>query len=69
MNYELISPRNETLTVLEQVLNNRGISPDKTRHYLNTTDSDILDPAIITNIREGAKMLVSHIAQGHKIFI
>ena len=69
MNYELISPRDKTLTVLEQVLNNRGISPDKIKHYLNTTDSDILDPSIITNIREGAKMLVSHISQGHKIFV
>jgi single-stranded-DNA-specific exonuclease len=39
------------------------------RHYLNTTDEDILSPETITNIVEGAKMLIYHINQGDKIFL
>jgi single-stranded-DNA-specific exonuclease len=51
------------------VLINRGISPNNIQHYLNTTDSDILDPNMVDNMHEGARMLVSHIGQNHKIHI
>lgn len=48
---------------------NRGISPENIFHFLNTTSQDVINPASIKNMREGAKMLLSHIAQKHKIFI
>lgn len=53
MEYQLIVPRiplDRQLRAVEQVLANRGISPDKIEHYLNTTDEDILAPALIMNI-------------------
>ena len=31
------------------------------QHYLNTSDADILDPLLLDNIKDGAKILVSHI--------
>lgn len=69
MNYQIISPRLPNTSVIEQVLINRGIQPSEIRHYLNTTKKDILDPSIIYNIDKGVKLLISHISQGHKIFI
>ena len=69
MNYQLIAPRLPNTSVIEQVLLNRGIQAQDIRHYLNTSDKDILDPTLIANIEEGAKMLIYHISQEHKIFI
>lgn len=53
MEYQLIVPRipqNRQLSAVEQVLANRGITPDKIEHYLNTTDEDILAPSLIMNM-------------------
>lgn len=36
---------------------------------MNTTDEDILEPTLISNIEEGTKKLIYHIGSGHKIFI
>ena len=69
MNYQLIAPRLPETSAIEQVLLNRGIKSQDIIHYLNTTDEDILNPSIIMNIEEGAKMLIHHISQEHKIFI
>ena len=71
MEYQLIVPRipQENLSAVEQVLANRGISPENVDHYLNTTDADIIDPKRIMNVREGAQMLISHIAQNDKVLI
>ena len=69
MNYQLIAPRLPETSAIEQVLLNRGIKSQDIIHYLNTTDEDILDPSIIMNIEEGAKMLIRHISQENKIFI
>lgn len=66
MIYDLISER-KYHSAIEQVLKNRGI--EDVEHYLNTTDADILNPLDIINIEKGAKLLVSHIAQNHKIMI
>lgn len=67
MEYELINPRRLGTSAIEQVLLNRGIQD--VQHYLNTSDSDILSPLGLNNLEEGAKMLVSHIAQGSKVLI
>ena len=58
MEYQLIVPRiphTEVLSAVEQVLANRGITPEKIEHYLNTTDKDILSPSLIANITQGVK--------------
>ena len=63
MNFQLRAPRIPHMSVVEQVFVNRGIAADEVNHYLNTSVADVIDPATITNIEAGAKMLVSHIAQ------
>ncbi len=72
MEYQLIVPRipqERELSAVEQVLLNRGILPENVNHYLNTTDNDILDPALIMNMKQGAQMLITHIAQNDKVLI
>lgn len=69
MNFQLRAPRIPHMSVVEQVFVNRGIAADEVNHYLNTSVADVVDPATITNIETGAKMLVSHIAQGDKVLI
>ena len=67
MEYQLINPRDKTKSAIEQVLSNRGIK--NIYHYLNTSESDILDPLLFSNMVEGAKLLISHIAQESKIMV
>ena len=72
MEYQLIMPRiplKNATTAVEQVLANRGISPENVEHYLHTTDADILNPNMIMNMREGAVMLVKHISQNDKVLV
>lgn len=69
MNYQLIAPRQAGVSVIEQVLINRGIDLEDVRHYLNTSDTDILNPALLSFIEDGVRMLINHINQGDKIFI
>ena len=72
MEYQLIAPSiplNAEISAVERVLTNRGIDIHEIQHYLNTTDNDILNPSLIANIHEGAKMLIKHIAANNKIFI
>lgn len=69
MNFQLRAPRIPHLSVVEQVLVNRGIAASEIQHYLNTTDKDILPPDIIDNIENGARMLISHIAKGSKVLL
>ena len=67
MEYQLINPRRPGTSAIEQVLLNRGIQD--VHHYLNTVDTDILSPLDLDNIEKGAKLLVSHIAQGSKVLV
>ena len=69
MNFQLKAPRIPHMSVVEQVFVNRGIPANEVTHYLNTSVADVIDPAAITNIEAGAKMLVSHIAQGSKVLV
>ena len=67
MEYQLINPRRPGTSAIEQVLLNRGI--ENVEHYLHTMDTDILSPLDLDNIKEGARLLVSHIAQGSKVMV
>ena len=58
MNYQLIAPRVPNISMVEQVLINRGINLKDVEHYLNTSNDDILDPLSIERIYNGAKMLI-----------
>jgi single-stranded-DNA-specific exonuclease len=49
------------------VLKNRDI--DNAYRYLNTTAEERLDPLLLDNMLEGAKMLMKHIQANNKIFV
>lgn len=69
MNFQLKAPRIPQISVVEQVLVNRGIALEEVSHYLNTSIADIVDPLLLTNIEEGVKLLAKHIAQNSKIMV
>ena len=72
MEYQLIAPRipqYRELSAVERVLTNRGIPLQNIKHYLHTTNEDILDPKLLDNIEKGAKMLVKHIANKDKTLV
>lgn len=69
MNYRLISEKKHNTSIIDQILYNRGIPFGEGYHYLNTTDADVLDPLLLDNMENGAKMLISHIKQNHHIYV
>ena len=68
MEYQLIAPRDPNISITEQILVNRGFQLGDL-HYLNTSNEDILNPELIANIKDGAKLLLKHIQQNNKIYI
>ena len=72
MEYQLIAPDfplKRDVSAVEKVLINRGIGLCYIDHYLNTTEADLHDPAIIERIDDGVRMLIKHIAAADDIFI
>lgn len=69
MDYQLIGPVNKRISEIGQILMNRGIPLIDIKHYLNTTDDDIYPPSMIANIKEGAKLLISHINKGSCVML
>ena len=73
MNYKLIENKllqiMPEMDIIEQIFTSRGMNLKDINHYLNTTNEDILDPQLIMNIKEGAKMLIKHIHEGDKVLI
>lgn len=61
LEYQLIAPSNSSYSAIEQILINRGLAKNEIYHYLNTTDNDILEPSLISNIKEGVEMLIKNI--------
>ena len=61
MKYQLIEPRipQEGLSAVERVLTNRGIKLENIKHYLNTTDEDILRPELIARIVDGVLVITA----------
>lgn len=66
MEYQLISPVDPTKSVIQQVLNNRGIKD--VLHYLNTTDEDLNNPMLLANIEQAAHTLLRHCQRG-KVYV
>lgn len=70
MEYELISKTVKDSNVLNQILLNRGFKTvSNIKHYLNTTNDDILDPLLLDNIHEGAQMLMRHVSNNDKTLL
>jgi len=69
MKYTLISPPDDKLTVVEQVLVNRGINLVDVSRYLKTTDSELHNPKLLDFIEEAAHLFIEHLEKGHKIYV
>ena len=69
MKYELIENEQHDNSALVQVLLNRGFQFDDIMHYLHTTDEDVIDPASIEHMEEGAQLLLKHWKNNDKIFV
>ena len=68
MNYRLLHS-DKNLSIVERILTNRNISLLDIEHYLNTSEKDVLNPLLLDNLKEGAKMLVKHLSLNNKIHI
>lgn len=69
MRYQLIAPRDEALSAVEQVLFNRGINPKDIEHFRYPSVNDLVNPEKLEHIKDGVAMLISHIERNDKIFI
>ena len=69
MRYQLIAPRDEALSAVEQVLFNRGINPKDIEHFKYPSANDLVSPEKLEHIKDGVAMLISHIERNDKIFI
>ena len=69
MRYQLIAPRAEALSAVEQVLFNRGINPKDIDHFKYPSVNDLVNPEKLEHIKDGVAMLISHIERNDKIFI
>ena len=69
MEYKLISEKKDNLSVIQQILINRGIALKDIDHYLNTTENDNLDPSLIKRIKDGVIILIKHINNNDKILL
>ena len=69
MRYQLIAPRDEALSAVEQVLFNRGINPKDIEHFKYPSVNDLVNPEKLEHIKDGVAMLISHIERNDKIFI
>ena len=69
MRYQLIAPRDEALSAVEQVLFNRGINPKDIEHFKYPSVNDLVNPEKLAHIKDGVAMLISHIERNDKIFI
>ena len=69
MKYQLIAPRDEALSAVEQVLFNRGINPKDIEHFKYPSVNDLVNPEKLEHIKDGVAMLISHIERNDKIFI
>lgn len=69
MKYSLISNPNENLTVIQQILVNRGIPLNKINSYLKTSDSCLNAPEELDSIEVAAYVFLKHLRGGKKIYI
>ena len=62
MEYKLRAERQDGISLLTQVLLNRGFkSTEDIQHFLTTDENDILNPLLLDHMREGVELLIKHI--------
>lgn len=68
MKYELINEIKYS-SPLTQIFINRGFKEEDIDRYINISEKELLNPNLLDNIVEGAKLIVSHLLNGSKIFV
>ena len=61
MRYQLIAPRDEAMSAVEQVLHNRGIKLEDMERFKYPSQNDIVDPLCLEHMHEGVQMLMKHV--------
>jgi hypothetical protein len=69
MKYTLISQPDPNLTVVEQILVNRGIDLKNVARYLRTTDAELNNSLLLKEIDKAVALFVKHLALGSKIYL
>ena len=69
MRYKLIGEPSKELSIIQNILKNRGISPQEAYHFLHTTDEDIVENTRLSNMEAGMRLLIKHINNNDKILI
>lgn len=67
MKFDLIKKRNPQLSLLQQVLTNRGIQD--VDHYLHTSDLDVLNPCLFPNMDKGINLFLNERAHRSKTIL
>ena len=63
LDYKLIAPRQDGVSLLEQILLNRGFTnKEDIQHFLTVDETDLIDPIQLDNMEKGAKLLAKHIS-------
>ena len=69
MDFSLRAPIDPSLSIIEQIFENREFPFDKIQHYVHVTDEDILSLDTIDNLLMGTQMLLKHIVNNDKIYV
>lgn len=68
MNYQLINPIQHNEPIV-QILTNRGIPEERIQRFLHPSAQDTYEPILLSNMREGAQMLIRHISNQDRTHI
>lgn len=69
LNAQLIKPRQDSLTIVEQIFYNRDIDKKDIPLYLNTPDSVVNDPSKLDNINDAKETFLRHYENKSPILI
>ena len=69
MKYSLIKPDSEKYSGIERIFYNRGFLPEDIEHYLNVTEKDTNSASLLSNIKDGVRLLSKHILLKDRIGI
>ena len=69
MKYSLIKSDSEKYSGIERIFYNRGFLPEDIEHYLNVTEKDTNSASLLSNIKDGVRLLSKHILLKDKIGI
>ena len=70
LEYKLIAPMRDNVTLLEQILYNRGFqNKEDIQHFLTVDENDLINPLQLDNMENGIKLLAKHINLNSNVFM